>query len=148
MRPLDNAARAIGESFAMASTREKSSKKAKSTHPFSIRLSDDERALLEERAGNRPLGAYIREILLGEHTHKRRAIRRPQIEDAQYGSLLAALGNSNLSSNLNQLARHANVGTLDVSDDIEQQLEDACAAVMIMRQTLLIAMGLKVGSAQ
>lgn len=148
MRALDQATGDIGTNFAHASADRKQTKKAKSANPFSIRLTDDERAFLEEHAGNRPLGAYIREILLGEHAHKRRAIRRPQIEDAQYGSLLAALGRSNLSSNLNQLARHANVGTLDVSDDIEQQLQDACAAVLIMRKTLLIAMGLKVGSVQ
>jgi len=148
MRALDDAAAGIGNAFSEASKPPTSSRKAKATNPFSIRLSEEERTFLEERAGNRPLGAYIREILLGEHEHKRRAIRRPQIEDTQYSSLLAALGHSNLSSNLNQLARHANVGSLDVSGDIEQQLQDACAAVMIMRKTLLIAMGLKVGSVQ
>lgn len=48
----------------------------------------------------RPLGAYIREMVLGEHAHKRRAIRRPQIEDAQYSALVAAM---NRSAGLSQL---------------------------------------------
>ncbi|MCZ6803362.1 MAG: hypothetical protein O7D86_05355 [Proteobacteria bacterium] len=40
--------------------------KAKSTMPFSIRFTEEERTLLQEKAGGRSLGAYIREQLLGE----------------------------------------------------------------------------------
>ena len=40
--------------------------KAKAPPPFSLRLSKAERALLEARAGNQPLGAYMRSCLLGD----------------------------------------------------------------------------------
>lgn len=120
-------------------------KKATRAASFSVRLSDEERAFLEERAGNQPLGAYIRQTLLEGQAHKRRAVRKPHIEQVQFAALLSALGESRVSSNLNQLARHANVGTLDVSQDIEAQLEDACGAVLVMRETLLMALGLKTG---
>ncbi|MEW7986964.1 MAG: hypothetical protein AB2765_07950 [Candidatus Thiodiazotropha endolucinida] len=113
--------------------------------PFCIRLSADERAYLERLAGNRPLGAYIRHRLLGERAEKRRELRNPQIGQEQYAALLAALGQSRLSSNLNQLAKSANVGTLDVSQDIEQQLQDAYGAVLEMRKALFMALGLKSG---
>lgn len=112
--------------------------------PFSLRLSADERARLEEQAGNRPLGAYIREQLLGDRAIKRRALRKPRLQDEQYAALLAALGESRLSSNLNQLAHHANMGTLDVRDTTERQLEEAYLAILEMRKALFMALGLKV----
>lgn len=116
--------------------------------PFCIRLSPDERAYLEHLAGNRPLGAYIRQCLLGDQAEKRRELRSPKIEQEQYAALLAAMGRSHLSSNLNQLAKHANVGTLDVSRNIEQELHDAYLAVLEMRKALFMALGLKVDSGQ
>lgn len=113
--------------------------------PFSIRFSEEERSYLEQLAGNRPLGAYIRGELLGEKAQKRRTTRKPAIEDGQYAALLAALGQSHLSSNLNQLAKHANMGILDISDDVEQQLQDASQAVLAMRKALFVALGLRSG---
>lgn len=114
--------------------------------PFSLRLSRDERAYLEEQAGGRPLGAYIRAQLLGPRAAKRRAQRRPKVGNKQVAQVLAELGRSHLSSNLNQLARSVHTGTLDVSRDVEQELQDACAAVLAMREALFIALGLKAGT--
>lgn len=120
-------------------------KKSKPLAPFSLRLSTEEKAYLKERAGNQPLGAYIREQILGDKARKRRAIRKPTLEDGQYAALLSALGQSRLSSNLNQLAHHANTGTLDVSEDIEEQLQEAYKAILAMREALFMALGLKSG---
>ncbi len=118
-------------------------KTKKRASPFCIRLTPDERAYLEHLAGNRSLSAYIRERLLGDRAEKRQELRSPQIHQEQYAALLAALGQSRLSSNLNQLAKSANIGTLDVSEDIEQQLQDAYGAVLEMRKALFMALGLK-----
>lgn len=112
--------------------------------PFCLRLTPDERAYLEQQAGNRPLGTYLRDRLLGDRAEKRQMRRRPTIEQGQYASLLAALGSSRMSSNLNQLAKAANTGTLDASDDLERQLEEACSAVLEMRKALFMALNLKV----
>ena len=117
------------------------------TYPFCLRLTKSERAYLEQKAGNRPLGRYIREQLLGDMQRKRRVLRKPKVDDQKLALLLAEIGQSRLSSNLNQLAKSANMGTIDVSDDVEAQLADACAAVMIMRDTLMMALGLKTGGA-
>ncbi len=143
MSELKRKAVTLPETFKDASRQSPSQNQSRKTTPFCIRLTDEERAYLEELAGSQPLGAFIRQTLLGQRMRKRRTLRKPQIEQTQYASLLAALGQSHLSSNLNQLARHANVGTLDVSQDIEEQLQDACSAVLIMRETLLMALGLK-----
>ena len=114
----------------------------KAPAPFAIRFSVEERAYLEELAGGKPLGTYIREVVLDKAAQKRRPVRKPKIEDEQYAALLASLGASHLSSNLNQLAKHANMGTLDVSRDIEQELHDAYLAVLAMRDALLMALNL------
>ena len=115
--------------------------------PFCIRLTPYEKAYLKQLAGNRPLGAYIREQLLGDMAEKRRELRSPQIDQEQYAALLAALGQSRLSSNLNQLAHAANIGVLDVSQDTEQQLQEAYACILEMRKALFMALDLKCGGA-
>ncbi len=120
---------------------DKPKKKVKAPTPFAIRFSDEERIYLKELAGSKPLGTFIRDIVLSDKVQKRRPTRQPSIDEKQLSVVLSALGQSRLSSNLNQLAKHANVGTLDVSQDIEQQLEDACGAVIAMRDALMIALG-------
>ncbi|MCF8466224.1 MAG: hypothetical protein K9G33_02380, partial [Sneathiella sp.] len=57
------------------------------------------------------------------------------------GRVLGALGSSRLSSNLNQLAKAANTGSLPVTPDTEAELREACAAVLVMREELLMALG-------
>jgi hypothetical protein len=113
------------------------------TKPFAIRFTDEERAYLQEMAGKRPLGAYCRDKLLGEKAEHRIELRKPKLDQEQYAALLAALGQSRLSSNLNQLAKSANMGTLDVSQNVEQQLEDAYKAVIAMRDALIKALEIK-----
>lgn len=111
--------------------------------PFCIRLTPDERAYLERLAGDRPLGGYIRDRLLSGKAVPRRELRQPRMEKRQYATLLAALGQSRLSSNMNQIAKAANMGTLDVNKELEQELHDAYKVIMIMRETLFMALGLK-----
>lgn len=117
--------------------------KASQPSPFCIRLSAEERAWLEDQAGSRPLGAYIRARLLGDRSQKRRESRRPRADEQAIAQLLAGLKSSRLSPNVNQLAKAANCGNLDVSREVEEQLEDACKAILAMRAALFIALGLK-----
>lgn len=77
---------------------------------FCVRISDVERAMLERRAGNQPLSAYVRAQLFGDNAQKRRAVRRPKTNDAEFAKALALLGQSRFSSNLNQIAKAANTG--------------------------------------
>ncbi len=114
---------------------------ARMASPFSIRLSAEERVFLEQQAGHQPLGAYIRAQLFGKKVSKRRILRKPKIDEQQVASVLAALGQSRISANLNQLAKHANMGTLDISRDLDKELHDACGAVLAMRDALFVALG-------
>ena len=119
--------------------------------PFSIRFTEDERARLDRDAGTLSLAAYIRlKLFTGDEPPptKRNLTRKvkpkPSAELAVLGHMLGGLGQSRLASNLNQIAKAANLGALPVSQDLEQELFAACAAVQSMRQDLIAALGVKV----
>ena len=116
--------------------------KVKKPAPFSLRLTFDERAKLEAAANGVPLGAYIKAVLFGEDLEKVRRRNTKPIEDhVELAKVLAALGQSRLSSNLNQLARGVNTGTLPVHPDIEAEISEACRDIAGMRVDLLRALG-------
>lgn len=115
----------------------------KSSPPFSLRLTASERAYLEEAAGNQPLGAFIRARLFGEQESTRRTSRRPSLDHQKLALVLAELGRSRLSQNINQIAKAANCGTLRVSAGLNADLQSACADIRLLRETLLAALGLK-----
>jgi hypothetical protein len=54
---------------------------------------------------------------------------------------LAALRASRISSNLNQLARAAHTGSLPITPETEEDLAEACAAIVAIREELLRALG-------
>lgn len=112
------------------------------TPPFSIRLSFDERAKLEAAAAGQPLGAFIRETIFGSDIQPRRTRDKNPVADHQaLAQVLAALGASRLSSNLNQLAHSANIGALPVLPETEEALQAACQDIRQMRRMLMIALG-------
>ena len=122
-------------------------RKGKSPPPFSLRLTFEERAKLEAAANGVPLGAYIRALLFDEELPKvRRRNTNPVKDHEALGRVLAALGQSHLSSNLNQLARAVNTGTLPVHPEIEAELREACTDIALMRAALIEALGLDGGS--
>jgi hypothetical protein len=119
-------------------------KSNKHLSPFSMRLTPEERTYLDEHCGRRPWAAYIRECVFGENATKRKTARRPRIEDKEISAALSGLGQSRLASNVNQLAKSANMGTLDISDETDRQLQEAAQAVLAMRDALFVALGMKV----
>lgn len=144
MNPKHLTCKGISNTFQdAAGAKKQSRRRAKAAAPFSLRLTAEERDRLDREAGVRPLGAYIRSRLLGDHADKRRIVRKPKIDEKQIALVLAELGRSRLSSNLNQLAKASNMGVLDVSQDTDRELQDACRAVLAMRDALISALGLK-----
>lgn len=115
---------------------------AKHPAPFSLRLTHEERARLVSEAGRRPLGVYIRERLLGDETKPRKRQGSYVVKDYQaLGRVLGALGKSRLSSNLNQLAKAVNTGSLPVTPETEAELKAACREISAIRLDLLKALG-------
>ncbi len=120
-------------------------KRIGSPPPFSLRLSNEEKALLRREAGTMPLGAYIRSKLLGSAASRRRSYRSPAKDDKVLAQLLGELGKAKLANNLNQLAKAANSGSLPVTPDTEKAILDACREVQWMRDRLVAALGLDPG---
>ena len=118
--------------------------KRKRPMPFSLRLSTEERAHLEARAGRTPLGAYIKAKALADTDMPRKRAVGLDVEDRKALSrALALLGQSRLSSNLNQLAKAANIGTLSVSPEVATELSETCTHVREIKALLIQAVGLK-----
>jgi hypothetical protein len=105
------------------------------TRILPIRLSDEERAVVEtaaERAGL-AAGSYARQALLGAPAP--RQVRRPPVERRELVRLLGEVGK--IGSNLNQLARAANSGELVPNAEIDAAL----AGLMTVRDAILKALG-------
>lgn len=126
---------AKGESVSLAA------QKAKPLHPFSIRLTQEERERLEAEAKGKPLSVYMRERLLGDGTAPRKLRRKPVVDQAGLAKVLGMLGQSRLANNLNQIAKAAHIGVLVVSPALLEELENACRDIRIMRDALLSALG-------
>lgn len=115
--------------------------------PFSLRLTFEERAAIEEAANGVPMGAYIKAILFAEELPKVRRRSKGSVRDGEaLGRVLAALGRSNLANNLNQLARAVNTGTLPVHPETEEEIKSACREVAQIRADLIEALGLDGGA--
>lgn len=114
------------------------------TRVFSLRLTEAERELLFVRAGAVPLGAYIRQTILPPDDQSVRLSRHRarSVDQEAISRVLASLGQSRLSSNLNQLAKAVHLGVLPVTPETEQEIVEACTAVGVMRRDLLTALGL------
>ena len=116
------------------------------TSPISLRLSPDERAKLERAAGQETLSRYIRKRLFGDgimEPHSRRPVRKSHLPPADMVLLarfLGVLGQSQIATNLTQLADAATAGALPVTDDLVDELRASCAEVHEMRNALIQAL--------
>ncbi|MCV6575860.1 MAG: hypothetical protein OIF58_09010 [Cohaesibacter sp.] len=109
--------------------------------PFSLRLSKEERHQLESQAGAMPLASYIKSVVFSDDAPKYRKRRKAVDADQQLlAEILARLGSSRSASNLNQIAKHLNQGTLIVDPDREEDLHKAIAEVAWIRATLVRAL--------
>lgn len=111
--------------------------------PFSIRLNQKERDELQNLAGGLPLGRFIKDAIFNQGARPV-ASRKPSIVDQKlFAQLLGVIGQSRIASNINQLARAANCGSLPVNQEVIEGLNEAVEAVRWMRDTLIKAIGLK-----
>ena len=117
--------------------------KTKKPTPFSLRLSVEERQLLEELAGTKPLGAYIRETLLSNTRPRRGRTFRPKEDNIILAQILAQLGASRIPNNINQLARAANTGSLLMTDDVLHDLNEAVQNIAFIKEILIKVLGLR-----
>lgn len=115
------------------------------TVPFSMRLTRSQRRRLDAEAGSRTVGEYVRSCLFDNPTPLKRTFRRPVQDEQALTLVLGALGQSRLSSNLNQLARAVHSGSLPVTPEVEKAILEARFDIADMRAQLLKALGLEAG---
>jgi len=112
--------------------------------PVSVRFTQEERVELERKAGNLTLSAYVRSRCIGDEAAAHRTRGKHPIKDfEELGRVLGALGRSQLSNNLNQLARAANSGTLGLPHETQAAIEDAADDITFIRVSLVKALGLQ-----
>lgn len=118
--------------------------KSKRIPPLSIPLSKEKRELLVRQAGNLSLAGYIKSIVFADNAPRYRSRRQiPDMDAKLLAELLVHLGSSRVASNLNQIAKHLNQGTLIVDPELDSDLRQAVEEVSMIRSTLLQAMGVK-----
>ena len=115
--------------------------------PYSMRFSPEERAWLDQMAGQTPLADFLRSLIFDEALlKKRRKSRKSPVKDHQVlARLQGEIGQSRIANNLNQLAKAANSGSLEVSPDTEKALQQACSDIRWMRFMLMEALGIQPG---
>ena len=104
---------------------------------IAIRVDETEAAQLAafaERAGL-SIGAFIRQQILDAEPP--RQSRRPPVEKELLAYAMRHIGK--IGSNVNQLARRANHGNVPHPDNIEE----ACAAMLELRDAVLEALGIQ-----
>ncbi|MDE0879572.1 MAG: hypothetical protein OSB00_13045 [Sphingomonas bacterium] len=109
----------------------------------SLRLTFDEKARLQQDAAGMPVSEYMRWRLFDPNNPPpRRRGKNPVKDHKALAQALGLLGQSRLSSNLNQLARSANTGSLPVTADTEAALLTALDEIHEIRRLLIEALNL------
>lgn len=137
--------RSLSYQFSMATTLPTKRKpKRHRSSSLSIRVSDEERAILERKAGKRSLGAYVREKVLGdEQTPRRKSAGKPAIDAVLLGQLLGKLGQSEQVSVLFLLLAAAEKQRVVLTETERAALYDACEGVREVRANVMGALGLR-----
>lgn len=111
---------------------------------LSIRVSDEERAILERKAGKRSLGAYVREKALGdEQAPRRKGATKPAIDSVLLGQVLGKLGKSEQVACLFLLLVAAEKNRVTMSEKDRAALHAACVDVREVRAAVMGALGLR-----
>ncbi|SDU42746.1 hypothetical protein [Stappia sp. ES.058] len=100
--------------------------------PFSLRLSDKERARLKREAAGKSLGGYIKSRLFDEGKPNR----------SELAEMLGLLGQSGYAESLAILVEEAQTGSLLLDKQTLTQIDQACAHIAQMRACLIKALGL------
>ena len=107
-----------------------------------VRFSRDDYERLKQLADGMTLAAYIRACALKADLPRRSRRSGASISDRQaLAQILGLLGQSRIANNLNQLAYHANIGTLPVDETTRTDIHEAYGYVRSMRESLLRALG-------
>lgn len=130
----------LGEGFRDATKTAMSAKYPRVT----LRLTEDEMSQLKAVAHGISVSAYIRNCVFGsEATPRKRRAYMPVADQEALARVLYLLGQTHFANNLNQIAYHANCGTLSMDEATEDEIRETCAHIAFMRVKLIEALGIK-----
>jgi hypothetical protein len=109
--------------------------------PLSIYFNWAQIDKLDELRQGQKRGTFIKEVIF--NSGKRLVRRYAETDRILIAKVLAALGKSRISSNINQLAKAANSGSLPVNEEVEKALLKACMTIEWIKVTLIESMGIK-----
>ncbi len=113
--------------------------------PLTYRPKDEEeRQKVLMAAKGMSVSEYIRQCVhRADTTPKNHKLRTPIRDEQSLARALALLGQSRIANNLNQLAYHANTGSLLLDEETLAQIKDAHDHICWMRKHLIAALGLR-----
>ena len=113
--------------------------------PLTYRPKDEEeRQTVLIAAKGMSVSEYIRQCVHGTDAEpKKRNIRTPVKDEQSLARALALLGQSRIANNLNQLAYHANTGSLLLDEQTLAQIKETHDHISWMRKHLIAALGLR-----
>lgn len=111
---------------------------------LTLRLSDAERARLEQDAAGITLSAYARSKLFDGAKPLRRRTPTASVEDGEaLTRALTMLGRSTEVAALKAMTKAVSNSRVQVSPETERALLEACATIDAIRKDLIAALGLK-----
>lgn len=115
----------------------------KSAPRITLRLTAEEDAKLRKLCEGMTVSAYVRQRLFGDGVDRRKRRSHVPVRDQQaLAQVIGLLGETHIANNLNQLAYHANTGTLLIDEQTTAQINEAYDHVCFMRDALIEALGL------
>ncbi len=122
--------------------------KRKRPLPISIRVTEKEKARLQEMAGMMAISSFIRKKLFDDDEAKRskrytKIQYKPSIDHAEIARLLGMFGQSELARSIIALSLAAQAGELETSPEISNKLEQACDDIHEIKVALIMALGVK-----
>jgi hypothetical protein len=91
-----------------------------------------------------PKGAYIKSVIFADDAPTYRKRRQaPSAEQQLLAAVLARLGQTKHANNLNQIAKHLNLGTLVLDEELAADINAALADIAWMRTKLMEALGVQ-----
>jgi hypothetical protein len=118
--------------------------KKKRLAPIPVRATGEQIAEIERRAkaAGKSRNAFMLWRALGDDYKPPRVYHRKPVKDDQaLARLLAKLGETRLASNINQLAKATNSGSLPVTPDVAAALHQSADEIAAMSRMLRAALG-------
>ncbi|MGI9505990.1 MAG: plasmid mobilization relaxosome protein MobC [Geminicoccaceae bacterium] len=120
-------------------------RKKKNPAPLTYRPKDEEeRQGVLAAAKGMSVSEYIRQCIHdADAKPKKLKLKTPIRDEQSLARSLALLGQSRIANNLNQLAYHANTGSLLLDEETLGKIDEAYQHVCFMRKALIAALGLR-----